>query len=176
MKYFIYFIIIIGLIGFNIGLFNNLQIYGQIPNLLLLFSIYLCLEKKDFDFFFVAFFSGLLLDFFATNFFGGYTLSFLVVVFCLYLLINNLLVFELNWQVLSLLLLGSLLLMNSVLWLYGLLVFKLGLSSEYIGIKIYAAGILPEFFYNWIVLYPMYLFSDFVKKFIENLSAKRRGF
>lgn len=174
MKYLVYILVIIGLVGLNIGLFNNLQIYGQIPNLLLLLVIYFCLEKKNFDFFFVAFFSGMVLDFFSTNFFGGYTLSFLIVALLLYFLVNNFLVFELNWKILSLLVLGSLILLNIILWLYGLLAFKFGLSTEYVGLKIYAAGFLASFFYNWILSYPMYLFSDFIKKFIENLEAKQR--
>lgn len=62
IKYLIYFFAIVALLVLNLGLFNNLQIKGQIPNLLFLFSLCFALEKKSFDFFFVAFVSGLFLD------------------------------------------------------------------------------------------------------------------
>src|SRR3989344_6272424 len=102
MKYLIYLISIIVLLGLNLGLFNNFQINGQIPNLLFLFCLCFSLEKSakggsasggiDYDFFFVSFISGLFLDFYSTSFFGGFTLAFLCLSFLLHLMATNVIV------------------------------------------------------------------------------------
>ena len=49
MKYLIYLIAIIFLLSLNLGLFNHLEIKGQIPNLLFLFTLCCILEKENYD-------------------------------------------------------------------------------------------------------------------------------
>jgi cell shape-determining protein MreD len=175
MKYLIYLIAIIILLGVNLGLFNNLQIQSQIPNLLFLLTLFFALEKKDYDFFFIALISGIFLDFFSAGFFGGFTLAFLAVAFGAHLVAANLLVAELNWKTLSLALLGALVFFNLTLWAYGLAAFKLSFSLQYIGIKIFTSRFLASFFYNWLLLYPVYLFFTFLHNFVDNLNIRRRG-
>ena len=145
MKYFIYLLAIIILLGVNLGLFNNLQFGGQIPNFLLLLTVYFSLEKKDFDFFFIAFVCGVFLDFYSANFFGGYTLAFLATALALHIFVNYILVLEVNWKSLTGLIFCSLVLVNFLLWLYGLLAFKLNLAADYTGFKIYLDGFLAGF-------------------------------
>jgi rod shape-determining protein MreD len=175
MKYLVYFFTIIILLGLNLGLFNSWQIGGQFPNFLLLLTIFFALEKKDFDFYFIAFFSGLFLDFYYTGFFGAYTFSLITIALGLHLLANRFLVLELNWKSLTLLLLGSLIVFNFLLFVYGFITYKIGLSGEYENIKAFSGSFPQSFFYNWLLLYPMYLFSQGLKNFIDNWTVRSRG-
>src|SRR5271155_5350447 len=119
MKYVIYLISIIVLLGLNVGLFSNLQIQGQIPNLLLLLTVYFALDKKGYDFFFTAFVCGIFLDFFSPGFFGAFTVAFLILALAINALVNSLMLLEINWKSLTLLLLGALVVVNFSVWLYG---------------------------------------------------------
>lgn len=175
MKYFIYLLAIIFLLSLNLGLFNNLQIKGQIPNLLFLFSLYFAFEKKDLDFFFVSFVCGLVLDFYSTTFFGSFTLAFLSICLLLNLFVNNLAVVEINWKTLSLTLLLGLAGLNLLVWLYSAAAYKLNWTQDYSGLKDYFSGFLVSFFYNLLLLYPVYLFANFLKNFTDSLSVRRRS-
>jgi rod shape-determining protein MreD len=175
MKYLIYLIAIIILLGLNLGIFNGLRLYGQMPNLLFLLALFFALEKQDYDFFFVALICGLFLDFYSAGFFGGFTLAFLAVGLCANLFINNILVLEMNWKSLSLTLLISLILFNLTLWLYQFLAFKLNWDSRYTGIGIFASHFFAGFIYNLLLLYPMYLCFTFLRGFVQNLNIRRRG-
>jgi cell shape-determining protein MreD len=90
MKYLIYLFAIIILLAVNIGLFNNLQIKGQIPNLLFLMTLFFVLEKKSYDFFFISMVSGLFLDFFSTSFFGSFTVALLTLSLLLHFFVGKL--------------------------------------------------------------------------------------
>jgi hypothetical protein len=175
MKYLIYLIAIIILLGLNLGLFGSLQIQSQIPNLLFLLTLFFSLEKKDYDFFFVALVSGLFLDFYSAGFFGGFTLSLLVVSLLAHLFVTEILVVDINWKTLSFALLVALVIFNLILWFYGLVIFKLGLSSEFSGIKIFISQFPINFLYNWVMLYPLYLFFTFLRNFMDKLTVRRRG-
>lgn len=175
MKYLIYLFALIILLGINLGLFNNLQIRGQMPNLLFLLALYFALEKKDFDFFFVSLVSGLFLDFYSGGFFGGFTLGLLAVSLGLHIFASSLFVFELNWKTLSLALFFSLGLFNFLLWLYGLLVYKFNWTNEYVTFKIFLAAFPPSLIYNLLLLYPMYFCFNFLRRVVDGLSLKRRG-
>ena len=175
MKYIFYLLAIIFLLSLNLGLFNNLQIKGQIPNLLFLFSLFFAFEKKDLDFFFVSFFCGLALDFFSTTFFGSFTLSFLIITLGLNLFVNNFAVVELNWKTLSLSLLLCLFALDLLLWLYTAMAFKLNWTQDFSGFTQYLSVFAPSFFYNLLLLYPVYLFANFLKNFTDSLSVRRRS-
>ncbi len=176
MKYFIYTLAIILLLGVNLGLFNNLQIRGQIPNLLFLFVLCVALEKKDLDFLLIALVSGLFLDFYSAGFFGGFAFIFLGLSFLGYFFVNYLVVLEMNWKTLSAALLVGLLLFNLFLWLYGLIAFKLNWTGQYVSFKIFLRAFPASFIYNCLLLYPMYLFVNWLRRFVDNLTIRRRGF
>lgn len=175
MKYLIYLIAVIVLLGVNLGLFSNLRIQSQIPNLLFLLTLFFALEKKDYDFFYIAFFSGLFLDFYSGSFFGGFTLAFLVVFLCVNLFVTNVLVVDLNSRTLSLALLAALVFVNLIIWAYQLAAFKLNLSPQYIGIQIFTSRFLVSFLYNLAFLYPVYLFFTYLRNLVDKLSIHRRG-
>jgi cell shape-determining protein MreD len=175
MKYIVYLIAIIILLGINVGLFNSLQTQNQIPGLLFLLTLFFALEKKDYDFFFVAVVSGLFLDFYSAGFFGGFTLAFLAVSLCAHLLITNFFAAEFNWKTLSLALLVSLIVFNLIVWAYGLAAFKLNFSFQYTGIKVFVSQFLVSFLYDWLLLYPVYLYFTFLRNFVDNISIRRRG-
>ena len=175
MKYLIYLIAIIFLLGINLGLFNSLQVQGQIPNLLFLLTLFFALEKNDYDFFFVALMSGLFLDFYSGVFFGGFTLAFLSVSLCAHLLVTNILAADLNWKTLSAFLFGALVIFNLILLAYGLIVFKLNFSPQYTGLRIFTSQFLINFLYNWLLLYPVYLVFTFLRNIVDNMNIRRRG-
>ncbi len=175
MKHFIYFLAIILLIGMNFGVFANLPMWRQIPNLLLLLTLCFSLEKNTYDFFFIAFLSGIFLDFFSTDFFGGFTLGFLALALLLHLLANRFVVFELGWKSLSLLLAGSLLVLNGVFWAYNFFAYKLGLTAYFPDLRVITRALPASFFYNWLLLYPIYLYFNYLKRIVDNLTVRRRG-
>ncbi|SRR6266404_3075175 len=175
MKYLIYLLAIIILLGLNIGLFNNLQIRGQMPNLLFLLALYFSLDKKDFDFFFISLVSGLFLDFYSAGFFGAFAMAFLLVSLCVHIFVSNVLVFELNWKSLSLALAVALAMLDFLVWFFGLLAFKFSWTSQYSGFRIFLSAFPAGLLYNWLLLYPMYWFSNFLRRLVDNLSLHRRG-
>ncbi len=151
MKYLIYFIAIIILLGLNLGIFNFFPIFGHVPNLLFLLSLFFALEKKDYDFFFTAFICGLFLDFYSAGFFGAFTLAFLTVSVAIHSFVNNVFVFEINWKTLSAALFTGMLFLTLIIWLYGLVVFKFSWTTQYTTFKVFA---LPDVF-------SFYLFKKF---------------
>jgi rod shape-determining protein MreD len=175
MKYAVYLLAIVFLLSLNLGLFNNLQIRGQTPNLLFLFSLYFAFEKKDLDFFFVGFVCGLILDFYSTTFFGSFTFSFLIITLGLHLFVNNLASVELNWKTLSFSLLVCLFALDILVWLYSAAAFKLSWTQDSSGFKQYMAMFPLNFLYNLLFLYPVYVFANFLKNFTDSLSARRRS-
>lgn len=175
MKYLIYFVTIIFLLSVNIGFFGQLPVWGQIPNLLLLLLINFSLDKKSFDFFFVALIAGLLVDFYSSTFFGGFTLGFLLVASFIYILANAFIFLEVNWKSLSILTFASLCVLYFTVWLYGFSVSKMGIQPTYIPFKYFLRNFPGMLIYNLILLFPMYLFSNWLKDFVNRLLMKSRG-
>ncbi|MEK7161325.1 MAG: hypothetical protein AAB729_01390 [Patescibacteria group bacterium] len=175
MKYLIYTIAIILLFGINLGLFGNLPFFGKTPSLLFLLTIYFALEKKDLDFFFIAFVSGVFLDFFSAHFFGAYTMSLLVLAAGLHLFTQNFILQELNWKFLIGVLLGSLALLQTFLWLYALSVSSMHLAQETESLGIYFNGFAGSFFYNLFLMYPVYFFYGYLRKLVDYITVRRRS-
>jgi rod shape-determining protein MreD len=175
MKYFIYITSIIILLGINLGLFGNLQLFSQIPNLLLLFTLCASLDKKKHDFFFIAFTCGIFLDFFSASFFGGFTFSLLLIALVLSFLSNTLVVLELNWKSLSLLLFGTLVMINLTLWVYGFFAYRFHLSGDFNNFKTFSSTFVINFLYNWLLLYPIFIYYNYVRKIIDGFEIRGRG-
>lgn len=175
MKYFFYFLAIFFLLAINIGFFGIFPIGRQVPNLLFLFVVIFALDKKNLDFFFVATLGGILLDFYSTSFFGGWTLGFLLAGAFIYSLSENFIFLELNWKTFTFLLFGGLVVLNFILWLYGLLTFKFGWTVSYIELNTFTHEFFTSFLYNWLLLYPMYIFCNWLKDLIENFTIRSRG-
>jgi cell shape-determining protein MreD len=175
MKYFIYLIAIIILLGINIGLFKNLQIYGQMPNLLFLLALCASLEKKDYNFFYVSLIGGLFLDFYSTGFFGAFTLAFLTVSLCAHFFSEQVLSAGSGWKTLTAALLSGSLLLSLLVWLYNFAALKLSLTSGHWNFKEQAEIFLPALFYNLLLLYPIYALNNFLRKFVDSWYIKRRG-
>ncbi len=175
MRYLIYIAVIVSLFGLNLGIFHNLQINNQIPNLLFLLSICFTLDNEGFDFFFIAFTSGIILDFYSTGFFGGYTLGLLIISVLMYLFINNILVIEVKFRSLAVSLLLALILLNVIVWLYGFTAYKLNITPSFISFKTYIDSFPINFFYNLFFIYPVYLFSSNLRLFVEKLNMRSKG-
>ena len=174
MKYLIYFFSIILLFVINLGLFDYLSIFRQVPNLLFLFALCFTFEKNRDDFLFVGFLSGLLLDFYSTGFFGAFTFGFLLVFTCAHLIADKVAV-EFSWKSLSLSLLITLLSFILIEWFYGLLAFKFNWVAQHDSLKVVLSTFVVSLIYNFLLLYPVYKFYIFLKKTLNELEIKRRG-
>jgi len=174
VKYVIYTLALVLLFGVNLGLFGRLPIYGQVPNLLFLLVLYFALEKKDYDFFFIAFLSGIILDFFSAHFFGAFTFTLLFLSSFLHLLARNFIVVELDKKALVALLLGSWAVFRLLLGLLAVLALRMHLTSEAEGLKMYFNGFVWSLIYNLLLLYPVYLFYGYLRKIVDNLTVRRR--
>ena len=163
MKYFIYFIAVVFLFGLNIGLFSHFNVSGQLPNFLFLFTLFSALEKKDMDFFFLAFLSGLFLDFFSTSFFGSYTLTFLILSFFTHYFFSHILVININWKTMTFVLIVGIILENLFLWFYGFLAFKFGWTEDYNFLAAYFSNFIVSIIYNGVLVYPVFLYFNFVR-------------
>ncbi|MDR3642153.1 MAG: hypothetical protein P4L74_00820 [Candidatus Doudnabacteria bacterium] len=175
MKYFIYILAIIILLGVNIGLFGNLPIRGQSPNLLLLLTVYFSVDKSSYDFYFIAFACGLFLDCFSASFFGGWTFGFLILALALHTLSSQLLVLELNWKSLALLVFGSFSLVSFCLWFYTWAALKAGAPGYGLGFNPSLADFVPALIYNLLLLYPMYFIYYRLKALIADFTIRSRG-
>lgn len=175
MKYVIYLIVLFVLFSLNLGLFDNLEIKNQIPNLLFLFSILFALDADSHDFYFISLVSGLLLDFFSTGFFGAYTLAMILVSFFAYLFTNKITVMEFKLKNLIIFLAVSLALFQLVVWFFNFIVFKFNFAPIYTDFSIYLSSFLVIYLYNLLFLYPVFLLYSFVKNFVTNLNIKQRG-
>ena len=174
MKYLIYLLAIILLLGINLGLFNNLNLRGALPNLLFLFSLCLILEKKNLDGLFVSFICGLILDFYSGGFFGAFTLAFLALALGLGLFADQLMV-EWNWKNVGVAFILSWAVFNIIIWAYGLIAFRLHGAPVYITFRIFAARFPLGLAYNLLWLYPVYWLVGWLNRMVDNLTVRRRG-
>lgn len=173
MKYFIYIIIIIILLSLNIGLFGHFRFFNTVPNLLFLLLLFFSLEKYEFDFFFIAFFCGIMLDLFAATFLGTFIFSFLVLAYVLHEFVAKIAVFEVDrkWQILFMAV--SLQILNLLLWSYNFFAFKIGLSPDLISLKDLEKVFVPQFIYNLLLFYPVYLLYYGIKSLILKLNSRK---
>lgn len=137
--------------------------------------MYFVLDKKDYDFFFIAFISGIYLDFFSAHFFGAFTFSLLFLSSILHIVTQNFIIRELNWKFVVGLLLSSLAVFRVFLWIYAIAVSVMHLSQPTEAINVYFNGFFWSFVYNLLLLYPVYLFYRYLKKLTDNFTVKRRS-
>ena len=173
MKYLIYLIAIILLLALDLGLFGQLPINGQVPNLLFLLTLYFVLDKKDNDFLFVAFVCGLFLDFFSVGFFGRFTLAFLLTAFCLRLFSDTVELGQ-NFQTLASAFMATFTLYSILIFLLEIVVFKFNWSAQAPESKIIFSRFLVNILYNLLLLYPMHFAFNFLRRTVENLSLRKR--
>jgi len=174
MKYLAYFIFIVLALALQTGVFGYFKIAGAGPNILLLLLVTLSLEKEDYDFFFVSIICGLFLDFYSSLFVGSFLFGFLITAYCLHLAASALLAYEINWKYLLLFLVAAMLISQLWLWGYSALAFKLGWWPERVSINLIRRLFLPEFFYNAVLIYPVYILTRFIKKGLIRLFSRQQ--
>lgn len=175
MRYLAFFISIFFLLVINLSVFGILPIRGHLPNLIFLFSLCAALGKKEFDVFFIAFFGGLWLDFFSAGFFGGQTFALLCVSLSVFLFANYMFAAELNFKTLGFSLIFAWAMFCLINWLWQLAAAKLNLAPNYLDFKLISQNFIFSLIYNLLLLYPVYLFYDFVKRRLDNYEIKSRG-
>lgn len=173
MKYFIYFIILIVLAGLQSGLFRYLKFFGAVPDLMLLFVVGCCLQREAEDAFFVALLAGLFVDLQNGVFVGSYAFSFLLLALLLYLVIRQLVVFELNFKYLVAATIVAVVFTGFLAWLISGLAEHLNLAVAAIDPHIWRSRLLPEIIYDVILCYPIYALATWIHNSILKLQGKK---
>ena len=173
MKYLLYTIAIILLLAINVGLFGLFPLYGAVPNLLFLFLLFFSLNKRIYDYFFIAFLAGMFLDFYAATAVGSFIFSFLFLAFVLHEVVEKVAVFEVDWKLQIALMAASLQLLDLLLWLYNFLAFKFGWSVIAVSLRVLEGGFAPQFIYNLILFYPMYLLYENIQNLLQRLASRK---
>lgn len=174
MKYPAYITSIILLLSLQVGLFGYLKISSAAPNLLLLLVVSLSLEKEDYDFFFAALAAGLFLDFYSSAFPGSFAFGFLLAAYLVHLSAHSIVTYEINWKYLAGFLTAGMLLSYLWLWAYSAAVFRLGWWPERVTLATMGHEMLPEFFYNALLIYPLYISTRFVKRGLTRLFSRQQ--
>jgi rod shape-determining protein MreD len=173
MKYLIYFITVILLVGIHIGLFGYFKFFGVTPNVLLLFVVGCCLQREADDSFFIALVGGIFLDILSGIFVGSFTFAFLLLALLLYFLIRRLVVFELSWRYLLAVTILATIFVNLFAWAADAVAFHYGWSQVVINIQVLKTHIPLEIVYNLLLAYPLYALATWLQNFILNLQGKK---
>jgi rod shape-determining protein MreD len=175
MKYFFYFLAIILLLSLDIGFFSHLKIFGAVPNLILVLLVVSALDRESLECFFIAVVGGIFLDFYTASYFGSFSFAFLILAGLLQILVNNFLVFDIDWKLGIGAIIVSTILIHLFIYLFNLAVVGLGLGmgqSPYLFDK---TKIFFELFYNLLMLLPTYKLLDAIKYFLKTLFTRRRN-
>jgi rod shape-determining protein MreD len=173
MKYLSYALVMLILFSLNMGMFPYLEIFSGTPNLLMLFVIALSVESKDYDFIVLAFLSGLFLDFYTDVAIGSFSVGFMLLGILIQYIAKEYLVLELNWKYLLGLMVAGYVFVYAFVWVYGLCMYRFGLANAAVELPMLQKRILPELFYNAVLLYPLYWVTDLMREFILRNDRRR---
>ena len=172
MKYTIYFIIIILLVGLNVGLFKYIPFFGAVSNLLLLFVVGVSLQREAEESLFIAFISGIFLDYYNGLFIGSFAISFLSVSIIIYFFIHQLVVFELSWRYLFTIVTLSTIFTACLVWALNVLAIHFNFPAAFIDTSELHFHLMAEVIYNLLLAYPLYLLATYLKNFFLNLQGR----
>lgn len=173
MKYLIYLIAIILLVGLQIGLFSELRFFSAVPNLLLLLVIGSSLQREDVDAFFIALVSGLFLDYYTGLFIGSFTAAFVISAVVLYGVLHSLVVFDVSIKYLISITIGMTIFVHVFIWALNAFSFRFGLSVASMDAGLLRGPLLGAILYNCLLAYPMYLASTWLKNLTLYVQGKK---
>ncbi len=175
MKYFFYFIAIILLLSVDIGFFSHLKFFGVVPNLILVLLVVSALDRESLECFFIAVVGGIFLDFYSTSYFGSFSFAFLAVAGFLQILVNNFLVFDIDWKLGIAALVVSTVAVHLFIYTFNLIVISLGIGMGQTPYLLDKTQIISELIYNLLLLLPIYKLLDAIKYFLKSLFSRRRS-
>lgn len=175
MKYFIYIIFILLLLAVNTELARILSSAPFWVNLLLLPPVFFALEKKGFDFLFLALAGGLLLDSFNAAPFGAFTLSFILIsgVLSWAAWVFSAGEYEINWKFLSLAVIFAFVAAESLVRLFsGILP-----ANEPISLSQAFSNFFPSIIYGSLaqltLFLPVYFMFRALERMLEKMENRR---
>lgn len=172
MKYLLYMVAVVVLLGINVGVFPSLKLMYGMPNLLMLFVMVLSLEVGDRDYLPVAFAAGLFLDFYSGVPVGGFALAFMLLGLIMQAVSSRYLVLELNWKNLLAFMAASYVFTHTFIWLYSTLLHRFGLTQVVVEFPVLWQKLLPELLYNALLLFPIYWLAELLKTAIARLTRR----
>lgn len=173
MKYLIYIVSIIVLIGIQVGLFSELRFFSAVPNLSLLLVIGFCLQREDTDAFFIAILSGFFLDYNSGLLLGSFASVFFIVALILHMVLHSLVVFEVSIKYLVSITIGVTIFVQVYIWLIHMVGFHYGWSSLYVDPYVLKTPLFATIFYNCLLAYPMYLAATWLKNLTLLVSGRK---
>lgn len=119
MKYFIYFFVILCLVGITGGVFDVFPLFRSVPQLLLVFVAVIAVERKNLDYIFVALVSGIFMDALTGVAFGSYTLSYFAAALLIRLVFQDFLLVSNAWKHLPWIVVIATIVQHIWVWLYN---------------------------------------------------------
>ncbi len=174
MKYLIYTVVILFLVGITAGGFHHFSILRGVPQLVMLLLIIVAAERKNTDYMFVALVGGVLIDFSTSVAFGSFTLSFLVLGFLSKFLFEDMLLARSPLKHIPWIVSAAIALQYAWVWLYnGTLV---RFDTAFLPLRLSDAMIIAigAIIYTLILLFPAYWAIEKLNDYIEHLEQRKK--
>ena len=174
MKYLIYSVVTIFLVGITAGGFQHFSILHAVPQLVLLLVILVAAERKNLDYLFVAIVGGVLLDFTTSIAFGSYTLSFLVIGMLAKFLFEDMLLARSPLKHIPWIVSSAIILQHFWIWLYNGTLIRF--HSSYIPLRLSEAMLIAigAIIYTLLLLFPAYWIIEKLNDYIEHLDNRKK--
>ena len=172
MKYLFYLLSLIIIFGLNVGIFEALHLYLLVPSFIFILVLSFALDRESYDFFFWALAAGLWLDFYSADYVGTYAVAFLLTAYLVHLVVVEVVVVEIGWKYLTFITAGSLALMYLIIWAFSAAAYRAGLAQAFMVFHPTWRGFVAELAVDLILLYPLFLFSEWLKLKIEQISVR----
>ncbi|MDE2311625.1 MAG: hypothetical protein KGJ93_00845 [Patescibacteria group bacterium] len=153
--------------GLNAGVAPFLQAQGAAPNFLFLLALAFALDKENYDCFFIALMAGLFMDALAGLPPGSFSLPLLLMVFLASAAARQFLVMDASLKFLGLFLLPAQLVFNVGFVAVNFGLFKIGMTSDFIGWANFWRQFASSFLLNLVFIYPVYIAVVQLKIFIR---------
>ncbi len=174
MKYIIYSVVIIFLIGIIAGGFHHFTILRAVPQLVLLLVIVVAAERKNLDYLFVAIVGGVFMDFATSVAFGSFTLSFIVIGFVAKFLFDEMLLARSPLKHVPWIVSAAIASQYLWIWLYNGTLIRF--ESAYLPLRLSDTMIMAigAIIYTLILLFPAYWIMDKLNEYIERLEQRKK--
>ncbi len=175
MKYVVYAICIIIFTGLQAALFAEFPIWHVVPNLLLLFTVFMAAKSEGYEFVFVAliagFFSDTIIGLPIGSFMLGYTLLALIV----NALFNWLITLTFDWKYVPLVALAGAALLQLWLAVFAGIAQRIASQAIPVDFTIALSRMLPILVVTAIAMYPVYWLTDGLVLFLDRIEMRKKG-
>jgi rod shape-determining protein MreD len=174
MKYGIYFIIIVVLIGLSGGVFNVFPIFRTVPQLLMLLLAIVAAEQKNSDFIFIALAAGFMMDMVSSVAIGSFTLSYFFIGFGVKYLFENVLLASNSWKHLPWIVSIAIAAQSLWVWLYNGTLARTSAMVPAFSVSEILVLSVGSIIYTLIVFFPVYWLVERLTEYLVRLEQKKK--